>query len=66
MPKNHAPLHSPLPEYGPTPVPPETEPHNEVVSPAFVHINDRMKLAAKPNDGEPLSHRDRGKAGRKG
>ena len=43
-----------------------TEPHTDVTSPAFVHANDRMKLASKPNDGQPLAHRDRGKAGRKG
>lgn len=42
------------------------EPHSDVTSPAFVHANDRMKLASKPNDGQPLAHRDRGKAGRKG
>jgi hypothetical protein len=47
-------------------VPLTTEPHHDVKSPAFEHANDRMKLAAEPNDGEPLSHRDRAKAGRKG
>lgn len=57
MPKSHA------------PVPPKVaahEPHTDITSPAAVHANDRMKLSSKPNDGQPLSHRDRGKAGRKG
>lgn len=40
--------------------------HAAVSSPAAVLRNDRMKLAAKPNAGEPLSHRNRSKAGRKG
>lgn len=40
--------------------------HNPVTSPAAVLKNDRMHLAAKPNAGEPLSHRNRSKAGRKG
>ncbi len=44
----------------------ELHSHPPVVSPAFEHANDRMKLAAKPNDGQPLMHRDRAKAGRKG
>lgn len=43
-----------------------SEPHTDVTSEAFVHANDRMKLASKPNEGQPLAHRDRGKAGRKG
>ena len=66
MTKKHTPVPSPLPEHGAPPVPPTTEPHHDVSSPAFDHANDKMKLAAEPNDGEPLSHRDRAKAGRKG
>lgn len=66
MTRKHAPRQSPLPEPDTSPVPPTTEPHHDVTSPAFDHANDRMKLAAAPNDGQPLSHRDRGKAGRKG
>ena len=66
MPKKHTPSPPELPEHDTTPAPPETEPHHDVSSPAFEHANDRMKLAAEPNDGEPLSHRDRAKAGRKG
>lgn len=64
--KKHAPVPSPIPVNGAIPVPTDAEPHHDVSSPDFVHANDRMKLAAKPNDGQPLSHRDRGKAGRKG
>lgn len=45
---------------------PENASHGVVSSPAAVHLNDRMALAAKPNEGQPLSHRNRGKAGRKG
>lgn len=48
------------------PAPAESAPHPDVASSAAVHLNDRMKLASKPNAGQPLSHRDRGKAGRKG
>lgn len=70
MPKKHAAVPPKVAALAPTSVAPETEPrhppHTDVSSPAFVHANDRMKLAAKPNDGQPLSHRDRGKAGRKG
>lgn len=66
MTKQHTLLKSPPAEPGASPVPAKTEPHHDVTSPAFDHANDRMKLAAEPNDGQPLSHRDRGKAGRKG
>jgi hypothetical protein len=66
MTKKHAPLKSPLAEPEASPAPPKSEPHHDVTSVAFDHANDRMKLAAEPNDGQPLSHRDRGKAGRKG
>ncbi|MFA6167411.1 MAG: hypothetical protein WC700_12410 [Gemmatimonadaceae bacterium] len=66
MTKKHAPVPSPLPEADASPVPPKSEPYHDVTSTAFDHANDRMKLAAEPNDGQPLSHRDRGKAGRKG
>lgn len=48
------------------PAPHLNTPHPVVTSVAAEHLNDRMHLAAKPNDGEPLSHRNRGKAGRKG
>jgi hypothetical protein len=54
------------PEHGTAPVPPHPETHHDVSSPAAVHANDRKKLATKRNDAQPLSHRDRGKAGRKG
>lgn len=60
------PATAPHQEHGTPPAPHATEPHHDVSSPAVVHANDRMKLSAQPNDGEPLSHRDRGKAGRKG
>ncbi|MDP1892206.1 MAG: hypothetical protein Q8K55_15050 [Gemmatimonadaceae bacterium] len=66
MTKKHTPLPTPLPEAVPSPVPPKTEPHHDVTSTTFDHANDRMKLAAEPNAGEPLSHRNRAKAGRKG
>ena len=66
MARKHAPLQPPAPAHGTIPVPPDLEPHHDVSSPDFEHDNDRMKLAAKPNNGQPLSHRDRGKAGRKG
>lgn len=66
MTKKHAPEKSTLTEPDTRPVPPPTGPHHDVTSPAFDHANDRMKLAAEPNDGQPLAHRDRGKAGRKG
>jgi hypothetical protein len=55
-----------LPLHGTIPVPFADEPHHHITSPDVVHDNDRMKRASKPNDGEPLSHRNRGKAGRKG
>ena len=48
------------------PVPSKTDPHHAATTATFDHANDRMKLAAEPNDGQPLAHRDRGKAGRKG
>lgn len=48
------------------PAPKINAPHPVVTSAAAEHLNDRMHLAAKPNEGEPLSHRNRGKAGRKG
>lgn len=54
------------PQPASTPAPIETEPHPKVHSPAVDHERERMKNAAKPNDAEPLSHRNRGKAGRKG
>lgn len=66
MTKKRAPVTSPHLEPDSSPVPPSTEPHHDVTSTTFDHANDRMKLAAEPNDGQPLSHRDRGKAGRKG
>lgn len=74
MPKSHAPVPPKVAALAPTSVVPETvphhephrEPHTDITSPAAVHANDRMKLASKPNGGQPLSHRDRGKAGRKG
>jgi len=62
----------PTPESAPhvgsahVPVPHLNAPHPVVTSAAAEHLNDRMHLAAKPNEGEPLSHRNRGKAGRKG
>ncbi|MHB1096512.1 MAG: hypothetical protein ACYC3F_10115 [Gemmatimonadaceae bacterium] len=66
MTKKHAPVPSPLPEAETSPVTPKHEPYHDVTSTTFDHANDRMKLAAEPNDGQPLAHRDRGKAGRKG
>ena len=66
MSKKHAPAPSPLPAADTGPVPPTSEPHHDVTSTTFEHANDRMKLASEPNDGQPLAHRDRGKAGRKG
>ena len=70
MPKRH-PLAPPTgAAFAPPAVPPEKathlEPHTDITSPDFVHRNDQMKHATKPNEGQPLSHRDRGKAGRKG
>lgn len=58
--------HPPQPEHQDAPVPQSTEPEPVVTSQAAEHLNDRMALAAKPNGGEPLSHRSRSKAGRKG
>ena len=58
--------HLPQLDHQETPAPPSTEPHPVVTSPAAEHLNDRMALAAKPNAGEPLAHRNRSKAGRKG
>lgn len=58
--------HPPHLETDEAPVPHSTEPHTVVTSPAAEQLNDRMALAAKPNDGEPLAHRSRSKAGRKG
>ncbi len=66
MTKKHAPVPSPLSEAETSPGTPKNEPHHDVKSATFDHANDRMKLAAEPNDGQPLAHRDRGKAGRKG
>ena len=66
MTKKHAPVPSPIAEPGPSAVAPKSEPYHDVTSTTFDHANDRMKLAAEPNDGQPLAHRDRGKAGRKG
>jgi hypothetical protein len=66
MTKKHAPVQSPLAGPVPGPVPPKTEPYHDVTSTTFDHANDRMKLAAEPNGAQPLAHRDRGKAGRKG
>lgn len=66
MTKRHTPLPSPLPDPGPGPEPQKSEPYHDVTSTTFDHANDRMKLAAEPNGGQPLAHRDRGKAGRKG
>jgi hypothetical protein len=66
MPKDPV-LPKPIPPAHPTtPAPQETAPHPHVTSPGVEHAMDRMKHAARPNDAEPLSHRDRGKAGRKG
>lgn len=62
MPKKHAPVPSPAEPS----TPPKSEPYHDVTSTTFDHANDRMKLAAEPNGGQPLAHRDRGKAGRKG
>jgi hypothetical protein len=45
---------------------PQHTAHEAVTSHAAVLLNDRMHLAAKPNKGEPLPHRNRSKAGRKG
>lgn len=58
--------HPPHLEHHEAPAPHSTEPHPIVTSPAAEHLNDRMALAAKPNAGEPLGHRSRSKAGRKG
>lgn len=58
--------HPPHLEHHEAPAPHVAEPHPVVTSPAAEHLNDRMALAAKPNAGEPLSHRNRSKAGRKG
>lgn len=71
MPKKAAPTSparsaSAPPPHGTIPVPFADEPHHDITSPDVVQDNDRMKLASKPNDGQPLSHRNRGKAGRKG
>ena len=66
MSKKQEPVQSPPPAHGAIPVPPDSEPHHDVASPDFERDNERMKLAAKPNDGQPLAHRNRGKAGRKG
>ena len=66
MPKKHVPLHPTLAGHSTIPVQPDSEVHHDITSPDVVHANDRMKLAAKPNDGQPLSHRDRAKTGRKG
>jgi len=59
-------VHTPQLEHQEAPAPPITEAHPLVTSQAAEHLNDRMALAAKPNAGEPLSHRNRSKAGRKG
>jgi hypothetical protein len=45
---------------------PQHTAHEAATSHAAVLLNARMQLAAKPNTGEPLSHRNRSKAGRKG
>lgn len=66
MTKKHAPVQPPRPEPDTNPALSKSKPHHDVTSPTFDHANDRMKLAAEPNDGQPLAHRDRGKAGRKG
>lgn len=58
--------HPPHHEHTEAPAPHVTAPHPVVTSPAAEHLNDRMALAAEPNAGEPLAHRNRGKAGRKG
>jgi len=59
---------APMPQvaHAEAPAPHHAEPHPIVTSPAAEHLNDRMHLAAKPNAGEPLAHRNRSKAGRKG
>lgn len=72
MTKKKASIPAPVLEHPPqlghqdAPAPRGTEAHPVVTSPAAEHLNDRMALAAKPNAGEPLSHRNRSKAGRKG
>jgi len=43
-----------------------TQANTEVTSPEAEQLNERMKLASKPNDGQPLAHRNRSKAGRRG
>lgn len=70
MSKSHAAAPPADSAFVPPSVAPETsphiEPHTDITTPAFIHRQDQMKHAAKPNEGQPLSHRDRGKAGRKG
>ncbi len=66
MPKKPPAKHADPPESREIPAPPDSAPRADVTSSAALHLNDRMALAAKPNDGQPLSHRNRGKAGRKG
>lgn len=66
MTKTRPPAKTPLPPHLSPDDPLDHEPHGDVSSPSVDHAIDRMKLASKPNDGQPLSHRDRGKAGRKG
>lgn len=58
--------HPPQLEHQEVPAPQSTVPHPVVTSQAAVHLKDRMALASKPNAGEPLGHRSRSKAGRKG
>lgn len=58
--------HPPHLEHQEAPAPQSTEPHPVVTSQAAEHLNDRMALASKPNDGEPLGYRNRSKTGRKG
>lgn len=58
--------HPPHLEHQEALAPQSSESHREVTSPAAEHLNDRMALASKPNAGEPLGHRSRSKAGRKG
>jgi hypothetical protein len=45
---------------------PQHTAHEPVTSPAAIQRTERMKVATKPNAGEPLTHRNRSKAGRKG
>ncbi len=66
VPKKRTPAPTAPPRHGTIPAPLGEVTHHDITSPDVVHKNDRMKLAEQPNEGQPLSHRNRGKAGRKG